>query len=259
MIPIARRHPEPRPDAGRLAAARAAPSPRSCRRGAFHGDVSSRAVSYRDDHEAALARIDALEAENARLEAEHARLRGQLAAFDRAPPRETVGASARYGARIGFSIVITLLILAGGALGVWGAAEGCRAATDSSWSAREVTGKLDFTGPAFGGTWALRPGSCVSGQRMSFYGVDLVDKEDPKKILRFLEDPAQGTLLKVNIPGTDTARFIARSDCKTWQLQLRPTNNYVNDIRLLDGTVVLVCASSDGSTVTGQIDFRGCR
>jgi hypothetical protein len=89
--------------------------------------------------------------------------------------------------------------------------------------------------------------------------VDLVDETDAKRILRIIEDPAQGTLVKINVPGTEHARLIAKTDCTTWDVQIRPTNNYVNDIRLLDGHAAFDCKLADGSTLAGRVELQGCR
>jgi hypothetical protein len=66
-------------------------------------------------------------------------------------------------------------------------------------------------------------------------------------------------IVKLNVPGTERARLVGRTDCKTWDVQLRPTNNFLNDIRLLDGHIALDCALRDGSTLAGRLDFKGCR
>jgi hypothetical protein len=235
-----------------------------CRAGYFFGSRSPRwkpfspsayhaRVGYRDDHEAAIARIDALEAEVESLRRENEELKrpnAELAALAR-PSIVTWALRA----------VATLGIIAGGgaaAVGVVAAFKSC-ASPGGAFRGPAVSGGLAATGPALGGEWTLEATNCASGAHMQFYGVDIYDKIDNVKVLRLVEDPVQGKVIKMNIPGTDRARFIAPSECKQWDWAIVPQGTTYNDIQLLDGHVALDCTFPEGGTFKGRIDFAGCR
>jgi hypothetical protein len=218
-------------------------------------------MTYRDDHAAAIARIDALEAKVSSLQEENARLRAEnMALRDRPEPAEPAAPAGDGVVTRGLKLVASAGIAVGvlaGLFGIYSAFATCGSFPGIPGS--EVRGRLDAAGPALGGDWALDPGRCSSGQHMHFYGVDIVDRVDPIKILRLLEDPVQGRIVKMNIPGTDRARFIDKASCKVWDWQLQPTNTTVNDIRLIDGHIELDCTFAEGGTFRGRIDFEGCQ
>jgi hypothetical protein len=205
-------------------------------------------MGYRDDHDAALARIEALERENARLVEENAALRRG----EPAKPRPHRSAKAVWSS-VGVVIAIPLIIIVFAMRDCDVTPGGFDEITKSAGS-----GALISNGPTLGGAWRLELGRCVSGQRTQFYGVDLVDKTDANKILRIVEDPVRGTIVKMNVVGQSAARFIERTECTTWDIAMQPTNTTVNGIRLLDGHVALDCKFADGGTLTGRIDFKRC-
>jgi hypothetical protein len=219
-------------------------------------------VSYRDDHAAAIARIEALEGELEELRTENAELRARL----EAPPELDPDSSPLPAPSDGlltraFKWIATAAIAVGivaGLVGAWAGIRSC-GAPGGVFRGPAISGQLTATGPTLHGDWVLDPGTCASGQHMQFYGVDIVDKTDPIKILRLVEDPVQGRIVKMNIPGTDQALFIDRASCKVWDWTLEPTNSTYNDIRLLDGHIALDCTFATGGTFTGRIDFKGCR
>jgi hypothetical protein len=217
-------------------------------------------MGYRDDHDAAIARIEALERDNARLEADNARLQKENAELARtlaAPKSEPRMRRPRVG---GTYVVVVAALLGGFAV-----IHALRSCDPSTASFEEITrsagsGTLVSTGPTFGGPWTFELARCASGQHTQFFGVDLVAKHDKNLVMRIVEDPIRGTIVKLNVVGKGAARFIERAECTTWDIAIKPTHTTVNGIRLVDGHVELACTfpGDQPGTLAGRIEFRRC-
>ena len=46
--------------------------------------------------------------------------------------------------------------------------------------------------------------------------------------------------------------------CKRFNVDIRNTNTYVNEIRLLDGSLQLACTFPEGGNATADIKFESC-
>ena len=180
------------------------------------------------------ARVAKLEVENARLEADNARLR-------------RIAAEPRGRVRIGLAIPVGLALLAVCAV-IWNGIRDCNHAGSDATGG----GQLVATGQTFGGAWTFELGGCASGQRAMFFGVDLVAKDDPTKVMRVIEDPVKGTIVRLNVVGASAARFIDRSECSGWDVSLVPRAGQI------DGHVALICAFPDGGTLAGRLEFTSC-
>jgi hypothetical protein len=187
-------------------------------------------------------RVTALEAEIKRLVAENARLETENDRLRR------IAAEPKGRLRIGLAVPVGLALLAVCAV-IWNGLRDCRSVEPPPPSG---TGQLVATGPTFGGAWTFEVGGCASGQRSMFFGVDLVAKDDPSRVMRVIEDPVKGTIVKLDVVGASAARFIDPAECSRWDISLSPSSNRIN------GHVALTCAFSDGGTLAGRLDFTSC-
>ena len=101
---------------------------------------------------------------------------------------------------------------------------------------------------------------CWSGQQLSFYGVDLFDDPDLAKRLRIVDDAVHGKQIVLLGIVPDRARVVVNPDnCPTFDVRIEPTNNYLNDVRVLKGSLKLDCNLPDESgKLSATVQLNDC-
>lgn len=107
-----------------------------------------------------------------------------------------------------------------------------------------------------GGEFGVTPDECYSGQRESFFGVQLQDTKNGH-ILRVVK-PATGDYeVLVKLPGSDKATRFTASTCSKFDVAVSRQNSTINDIANVEGRLVVECASG-ANTFSAQITFANC-
>ena len=107
-----------------------------------------------------------------------------------------------------------------------------------------VTGHLEVAGKA------IAPTRCISGERFSFYGADLIDDSSGTTV-RVVIDPLDGPRVRLMMRGRDVV--YDRKSCSTLAANLQPTGWRVNEYRDFAGDVNLECGD-----VRGRVEFDHC-
>jgi hypothetical protein len=129
----------------------------------------------------------------------------------------------------------------------------------SGGTAPPPAGALDLSGPSFG-TQHLVPAACRSGDRLDFYGVDLVD-ERAGIVARVVMDPVQGGVIRL-FPAADPADpgiAFRRGDCSTFRVQVAPTGTTVNQVEVMRVAIELDCRHDGGDGLRGASSWDDCR
>jgi hypothetical protein len=116
----------------------------------------------------------------------------------------------------------------------------------------EVSGTLSASGPL--GTWEFAADDCRSGQLDGFFGVSLTAKNGGGRRILLASDAVRGNLAIVMQASATPARTVIEgATCRRFDLTVTRTSTTINDVRVLDGNVTLVC---DG--LSGTVTFEGC-
>ena len=109
-------------------------------------------------------------------------------------------------------------------------------------------------------TVQLEIDNCWSGQMLSFYGVDLFHDPDIEKRLRIVDDPVEGMrIVLLGIVPTRDRVVVDDKSCSTFEVRLEPTNNYLNDIRILKGSLKLECTLPDeAGKLSATVELNDC-
>lgn len=142
------------------------------------------------------------------------------------------------GAASGTALVFAIPLLIAGILGVFLLIAGT-----------EVSGRLQAKAGL--GSWAFSPDDCSSGQREGFSGVVLT-APDQQRVIRALKDPIRGNLVVVASAGQPN-HVLSSDSCRRFEVNLDRTNTSINDIWVMDGSLVLECAE-----LSGSVTFEGC-
>ncbi|HEY2040655.1 MAG TPA: hypothetical protein VGG95_13370 [Edaphobacter sp.] len=118
-----------------------------------------------------------------------------------------------------------------------------------------VSGSVSATGPAVG-NWELTPDVCRSGDRRNFFGIQMFSKQNKELSFLYVEEPARGNMISVNVPGTDHGYRFFQEDCAVLNGSLHrgPT---INQVRSISGTVDVDCHTDDAS-VKAHLTFKNC-
>ena len=119
----------------------------------------------------------------------------------------------------------------------------------------DLSGSLHSRGGDLG-DWDLYPEVCYSGEPEGFLGVD-IGTEDFAYSVRYVQDPAQGPIVVAFLPMSSQRRLFYPEDCFDFEVYLKRTNEYIDDIELLDGFIDVHCETEAGS-LEGRIEFEGC-
>ena len=119
-------------------------------------------------------------------------------------------------------------------------------------------GELRANGPSLGGAWSFKPGTCISGERRQYHGVELGNRANPKQIVRVVDDAIHGPSISVNEPASPKGWRFEPQECRSLHVDIRSTNTTVNRVRVLEGRLDADCTLPDGTTFTGEITFAGC-
>lgn len=133
--------------------------------------------------------------------------------------------------------------------------KGC-SSTEGSVTARgEPFGALKFV-----------PQQCRSGEHESFYGVFLLGEDETSGAIKAVVDPREGDFVDVELPGSCkgpdhddcTMVRVDPSQCTTFDLEVKKTDTWLNEIRLLDGSLQLDCTFEQGGTLVADVRFESC-
>ncbi len=108
------------------------------------------------------------------------------------------------------------------------------------------------------GAWRYTPDRCFSGERLQFFGVDLVEGEpELGRITRIVEDPVEGISVSINVPDEDLALVFTGEGCERFDVSLWRENSRVNEIWNISGFADIQC---DGQGVRLNVDasFENC-
>jgi hypothetical protein len=127
-----------------------------------------------------------------------------------------------------------------------------------------ATGTVESKGAM--GTWTFASGACQSGERESYYGAIAFGPEGSGIAIKLVKDGVSGWTAVVNRADTCKAG-VEKSDCKAIKLSdkdctklavdIRTTNTTINDIKVVEGTLELDCASGTDS-IKGRLVFDYC-
>lgn len=121
-----------------------------------------------------------------------------------------------------------------------------------------VDGKVDGEVPELKAKWSMSPTECYSGQRVSFFGVDLYQNDDDDSMVRLVSDPIDGMFVIANVPRTRQAVILSANDgCETFDVDFVRTNTSVNDIYNIEGFAVIDC-ELPGRSLHVDVNFAGC-
>jgi len=132
----------------------------------------------------------------------------------------------------------------------------------ASWHPRpqpSAPGKsLALAGPTFGRR-EVQPTQCVAGGHAYFQGADLVD-EPHHLVVRAVDDPIEGMVVRVyDAEDSDRTSFVARrGDCRTFEAELGPAQEWVNGVDVISLDVELDCRTASGDAVVGSYHADRC-
>lgn len=132
-------------------------------------------------------------------------------------------------------------------------------------SCGRIEGSFVSTGKPIG-DFTFTPAQCRTGARMDFYGVVLVGNGPTEGGLLVAIDPAQGTFLKIEMPGSCqppdyekcTEIMIKPEQCTKWDVDVGGTGVTINRMRMMQGHANVECAFPEGGTVKTNLDFGRC-
>lgn len=185
-------------------------------------------------------------------------------------PAPTAGPPAAYGlgggeaASVGVSPAKLRRLLIGGAVGAvfW---IGLFVIIFSFDGCSSTEGSLEASGKPVG-DFVFTPTQCRSGEHESFYGVFLLGDDGAAGGVKIVVDPRDGELVQIEVPGSCsgpdnedcTVVTVEPDGCTRFDVDIKKTNTYVNDIRLLDGHLQLACTFPEGGRVTADVRFESC-
>ena len=102
----------------------------------------------------------------------------------------------------------------------------------------------------------LRPEACISGDRGSFRGVDLIA---PPLVLRVAAEPIDGLALAlIDAESGERRAIFRRADCKTLRGDVQRTGWRINEVADVSGFVEVECRLPSGAEIEGSIAFEHC-
>ncbi len=225
-------------------------------------------MSYRDDHEAAVARVEALDRQLAGAQAEGDELRVRIASLEAIRARSAAFVdlpSTRFlptskpwmvlAIGLTFGIVITTIVaiaLTARSSTIPIPALSFPTVTPETKVGR-LYGSLVMTNTQLGGNWVLDPDACTATTYEGIDAVELVDPRHPDQRLRVVSGARDGDNVAITIDSAErwhplTAKLCALFD---WSLE--------RDGAALAGHVKIGCRLGDASALSGWIDFKNCR
>jgi hypothetical protein len=102
---------------------------------------------------------------------------------------------------------------------------------------------------------SLAPQACLSGDRASFHGVDLVA---PPYILRIAAEPLAGIGAAVIDTGSSTRTVFRAASCKVLRGDVQRTGWRVNDLNDVSGYLEADCRLDSGEELRGKTSFEHC-
>jgi hypothetical protein len=132
-----------------------------------------------------------------------------------------------------------------------------------------VEGEIHARGRPFG-TWSMKPTDCYSGQHQNFFGVWIAreiekknGREGFKGGIKLMKSPLEEWNVYVESP-LECESFkcklweLQRSSCKAFEVDVRKTDNNINDIWVMEGQVTVDCTTPEGGALTANLKFDGC-
>jgi hypothetical protein len=116
------------------------------------------------------------------------------------------------------------------------------------------------------GDFVFVPEVCKSGEHESFRGVFLLGADEHAGGIKAISDERDGDFLDFEVPGSCsgpdnedcTVVRVEPSMCETFKLRVKNTNSFVNEIRLLDGSLELDCTFEQGGSLVADVRFESC-
>ena len=106
------------------------------------------------------------------------------------------------------------------------------------------------------GELLLRPEACLSGDRGSFRGVDLLA---PPFVLRVVAEPIEGlAVVLIDSESGERRGIFRRSACAVLRGDVQRTGWRVNDVADVSGFVEIECRLPSGEELLGSITFEHC-
>ncbi|MEZ4380673.1 MAG: hypothetical protein R3A79_04970 [Nannocystaceae bacterium] len=117
--------------------------------------------------------------------------------------------------------------------------------------ATEVDGELAASGAV--GEWVMRAPTCLSGEPLGFYGVELRDPAVPFTV-RLVHEPGSEPLVSVEAQGGDgRTTALGGERCATLEVTITPTDKRLGRVSLVDGAATIDCEG-----LRGAVAFTSC-
>jgi hypothetical protein len=102
---------------------------------------------------------------------------------------------------------------------------------------------------------SLLPQACLSGDRASFHGVELVA---PPYVLRIVSEPLEGIAAAVIDTGSGARILFRSASCKVLRGDIQRTGWRVNDLYDVSGFLEADCRLDSGEELHGKTRFEHC-
>jgi hypothetical protein len=133
---------------------------------------------------------------------------------------------------------------------------GTRSTWRDSW--KGATGTLTVA-PDGGAPIRLDVDKCWSGARLMFRGVELLQNVDTSRRIRLVEDPVTGPrVVLLGLVSSNPRVIIDPTACAAFEEHLVGTNEWVNEVQSLEGSLRFKCDVRDVGTVAADIEFSDC-
>lgn len=124
--------------------------------------------------------------------------------------------------------------------------------------AESVDGSVEAAVAEYDASWTMTPTTCASGERQSFFGVDLLAGSDQSTLVRVLRDPMLGDRVGTNVPGADVSVWLTAADgCAVFDVDLVRQSSRINEIWNMSGHAIVEC-DLPGLRFVADLEFGNC-
>lgn len=124
-------------------------------------------------------------------------------------------------------------------------------------TATRIDGSVEAEAAEFDAEWQMSPDACYSGQRISFFGVDLTQDGDPGTRVRILYDALDGYFIAASIPGADETIQVSPDVCETFDVEVARGDSEYEKIWNLEGHALADCVLPE-FTLHIDVNFSNC-